>query len=318
MNQESLETLARAGVVWVQPGIESLSDEVLGLMGKGVSALLNLRVMRNCRELGMGVIWSILYGFPGEPAAVYEDMARLVPVIEHLHPPVSCGRIRLDRFSPNFERAAEMGFEGTVPAPAYGAIYNVPQDELHDLAYFFEGSSPSAASEDNLVSLRSAIAEWRSRWFSEAATPQLTLVRVGAGGLVQDTRSIATARLNYLQPAELALIDAMRDPCDHTSVFAKLSAEFAPQVLANALDRLVRQRFVIRYRGKNLSLIVDSDRSVFDVDDRADTPTGYLAKSATNRQTEGADLDRHVDRGKPLVHATYATPPVGEMLEDRP
>jgi ribosomal peptide maturation radical SAM protein 1 len=306
MDQESLETLARAGVVWVQPGIESLSDEVLRLMRKGVNALLNMRMMRNCRELGMGIIWSILYGFPGEPAEVYEEMAQFSPLIEHLQPPVSCVRIRLDRFSPNFERAAEMGFRGTAAAPAYGAIYNVPQPELQDLAYFFEGSAPDAASEDDLVSLRAAVAAWRARWFGESTPPQLTLVRVGAGGLVRDTRSIATAPMHYLEPAELALIDAMREPCDPASVLAKLSGDLAPRLLADALERIVQLHLVLMHRGKALSLVVDSSRTLFDADDRADAPTGYLRQrpSTPKLDSDEADWDRYVDRGGWLITET--------------
>ena len=87
-------------------------------MRKGVSALLNLRLLRNCRELGVGLVWSILYGFPGEPRDAYDAVAKMAPLLEHLQPPVGCGRIRLDRFSPNFERAAEIGFRNVTPMPA--------------------------------------------------------------------------------------------------------------------------------------------------------------------------------------------------------
>jgi magnesium-protoporphyrin IX monomethyl ester (oxidative) cyclase len=276
MDQDSLETLARAGVVWLQPGIENLSDEVLRLMRKGVSALLNMRMLRNCRELGIGIIWSMLYGFPGEPGAVYDEIAQLAPLLEHLQPPVSCVRIRLDRFSPNFEQAKELGFSDAGPVPAYGAIYNVPSAELSDLAYFYEGSAVNAASENDLAALRAAVTAWRSRWFDAPMPPQLTLVRIGDGGLIQDTRSIADEPLHYLQPLELAVLDAVREPCNPAAALAKLAGDFAAATLQAAFDRLVALHFVIVHGGKALSLVADSDRTVFDAAARADVPTGYV------------------------------------------
>ena len=178
IDEAQLGTLARAGTVWLQPGIESLSDQVLRLMGKGVSVLLNLRLLRNCRELGVGLVWSILYGFPGEQRDGYDSIARMIPLIEHLQPPVGCGRIRLDRFSPNFERAHQIGFRNVMPMPAYGAIYDVPDDELAELAYFFEGDAPEAAREEDLSALKMAAAAWRSHWFEEPTAPQLTMTPV--------------------------------------------------------------------------------------------------------------------------------------------
>ena len=106
LNEATTQMLADAGVVQVQPGIESLSDEVLTIMNKGVDALLNVRLLRNCRELGMTVIWSLLHGFPGEPHEVYGVIADMLPSLEHLQPPRETWGLRLDRFSPNFERAA--------------------------------------------------------------------------------------------------------------------------------------------------------------------------------------------------------------------
>jgi radical SAM superfamily enzyme YgiQ (UPF0313 family) len=65
LNFEQLKVLATAGVTWVQPGIESLSDHVLQLMDKGVSALQNIVFLRSCIELGVRAQWSILHGFSG-------------------------------------------------------------------------------------------------------------------------------------------------------------------------------------------------------------------------------------------------------------
>ena len=63
---DQLDDLENGGVYALQPGIESFSNEVLRLMGKGCTGLQNIQFLRNCEELGIIAIWNFLYGFPGE------------------------------------------------------------------------------------------------------------------------------------------------------------------------------------------------------------------------------------------------------------
>ncbi len=276
MNERDLTIMARAGVVWVQPGIESLSDEVLGIMRKGVTALLNIRMLRNCGELGMGVVWSILYGFPGEPADDYDRIADFLPLLSHLAPPVSCVRIRLDRFSPNYERAAEMGFSDLAPAPAYGAVHGLPADSLADLAYFFEGRAHSAASEADLVRLRAAVADWRAGWYAQETIPQLSAMEVQGGVLIKDTRVGAIEPLCYLTGAAAALLALARSPRALGQLAADLGATYAPDAVEDALIALHARGFILQIDDCILALPTDAAAALFDADDRSDHPTGFV------------------------------------------
>ena len=47
---DELELLKSRGMMAFQPGIESLSDELLRLMGKGVTALENIRFFKGFRQ----------------------------------------------------------------------------------------------------------------------------------------------------------------------------------------------------------------------------------------------------------------------------
>jgi hypothetical protein len=51
LSHQQLELLARAGVRWVQPGIESLHTEVLRLMDKGVAGWQNIQLLKWTAEL---------------------------------------------------------------------------------------------------------------------------------------------------------------------------------------------------------------------------------------------------------------------------
>src|SRR5262249_20771184 len=83
LRKEHVRLLRDAGVRDIQPGIESLSDGVLRLMRKGVSALQNIQLLKWCVELGVHPVWNVLWGFPGEDPAEYIRMARLVPLLTH-------------------------------------------------------------------------------------------------------------------------------------------------------------------------------------------------------------------------------------------
>jgi ribosomal peptide maturation radical SAM protein 1 len=137
LTRDALSSLKDANVLYVQPGIESLSSHVLRLMDKGVSSAHNVRMLRDAQDLGLNVTWNILYGFPGETEQDYRDMIDKFAALEHLQPPTGAWRIALERFSPYFENPSQ-GFMFRRPAKIYDYIYEVPRDELHDLVYLFD------------------------------------------------------------------------------------------------------------------------------------------------------------------------------------
>ena len=106
-------------------------------MRKGVSVLQNIQLMKWCKELGLKPYYNLIWGFPGEQADDYREMASLfVPLITHLEPPAGEGTIRIDRFSPNFEQGESLGFRNLSPHPAYQYVYPFSSEVLSNLAYF--------------------------------------------------------------------------------------------------------------------------------------------------------------------------------------
>ncbi|MES4887045.1 RiPP maturation radical SAM C-methyltransferase [Streptomyces sp. NPDC096012] len=158
MNRAQLSKLKEANVLFVQPGIESLSSHVLRLMDKGVSAAHNVRMLRDGQDLGLNVTWSILYGFPGETEGDYRRLLAKMPTLEHLEPPSGAWRIALERFSPYFEDPTQ-GFMFRRPSEIYDFIYQVPRDQLYDMVFFFDTSIQgiSGPIEDEM---KQACEEW--------------------------------------------------------------------------------------------------------------------------------------------------------------
>ncbi|MFN2528342.1 MAG: RiPP maturation radical SAM C-methyltransferase [Candidatus Baltobacteraceae bacterium] len=164
LKKSQLRALRAAGVKRLQPGIESLSTPVLSLMRKGVRAIQNVQLLKWCKQLDLGVSWNILWGFPGEMESEYAAMARLVPQITHLEPPLASGQLRLDRFSPNFEDTRAAGLSNVQPYAAYADVYGVSAKDCTGLAYYFTFEYADGRDvEAYTAPLADALADWRER-----------------------------------------------------------------------------------------------------------------------------------------------------------
>jgi magnesium-protoporphyrin IX monomethyl ester (oxidative) cyclase len=137
LKREQIEALMSAGVIWVQPGFESLHDEILKLIDKGTTAAVNVQTLKWSREKGMRLSWNILSGFPNEKDEWYAEMAEWVPSILHLQPPQGVIKFRYDRYSPYQLRSLDYGVK-LLPNRRYGFLYPLDADSLEKLAYFFE------------------------------------------------------------------------------------------------------------------------------------------------------------------------------------
>ena len=92
-------------------------------------------------------------------------MARLVPLLVHLMPPTSSGRIHLDRFSPNFKHAAGFGFTNVRPIRPYCSIFPFGDDVLSNLAYSFDYDYQDGRDVQSYVSMLLAVlAQWRCKY----------------------------------------------------------------------------------------------------------------------------------------------------------
>ncbi len=188
LSREQVALLAASGINRVQPGIESLSDDILRLMRKGTTALRNIQMLKWCREYGVGVDWNILYGFPGETDEHYRRMLDLLPAIRHLQPPGACGPIRLDRFSPYFQQAADFGLRNVRPVPAYEFLYPFGRRSTERIAYYFDFDYADAVDPRNASA---AVVQWAEAWRRDGEPGTLCASVEGERLILQDTRSVA-------------------------------------------------------------------------------------------------------------------------------
>jgi hypothetical protein len=249
--------LRDAGVIWLQPGIESLHSAVLELMDKGIQAWQNVLLLKACRELGVRLSWNFLWGFPGENDGWYEEQASWLPALEHLQPPSGVIRVRFDRFSPYHQRPGKYGL-ALAPAAAAAHVYPLPSRELLDLTYYFtDEGRPDAfsgaggeimAERPGVRAVAAVVQPWRMA-FWRGEPPALTVEDLGAELAVLDTRSCALERDFTLAGLDRAVYLATeaapaRDRVG-TIMAEKQGLAATADELAAAVGRLVERALVL-------------------------------------------------------------------------
>jgi ribosomal peptide maturation radical SAM protein 1 len=249
LTRPQLERLLEAGIDVINPGIESLSTEVLTLMDKGEKSVQNVWLLRACRELGVHPEWHLLWGFPGEDPAAYADQASLIPRLAHLPPPLACVEVELVRFSPMHKSPERFGLTNIRPHRAYAHAFG-DHPMLGDVAYHFEfdfpGPVPAAEYARPAID---AAAAWKAGARSIATRPRCEVVHIAERRLLLDTRRGSGPRLQRLTASEWELLERL----DRPTLEKTLPGDPATR---GALADLERRWLVLHRDGRWVRLVV--------------------------------------------------------------
>ncbi len=175
LSKERIELLAKSGFHELQLGIESFSSDVLRKMRKGVTAAQNVFSLVLCRQLGVRVLYNLLYGFPDDDLVEYERMAAQLPNLIHLHSPVTCVPVQITRFAPLHMNPAHFGIDEADPEPCYDLIFSREYLErtgfdLRDFCYYFDRPFENGSSLQRIYdNLDRMCARWRTAFAKGAA-----------------------------------------------------------------------------------------------------------------------------------------------------
>ncbi len=305
-----VQLLHDAGVRWIQPGIESLEDRVLQLMRKGTSALVNVQLLKWSCQFGIWVFWNFLIGIPGESAPWYRDLMGWLPLIAHLHPPISFIQIRGDRFSPYHEQAEDYGL-ALQPNRAYKYIYPLSDELLNDFAYYFEDWGPQSGRQlthvvgwkppihltEDHETLQDYIKVWQRQFWSNQR-PQLTIVEDSGEDLhITDTRSCRVQESWILEGIDTAVYRVCNQALTCREIQRALVTHYEIQCSLDEIESRIQvlsaARLVLRLNAKVLSLAVQSP--ITPLPDLKDHPAGYV-----NIHRYIHDMRSPLQAGRPL------------------
>jgi ribosomal peptide maturation radical SAM protein 1 len=238
--------LARAGVRWVQPGVESFSDHVLQLMRKGSTGAQNIQLLKWLQEAGVTPYYNILVGFPGETAADFEEMLELLPALFHLTPPVRnrSALVSVHRFAPFFNQPERWGIEAVRPAWYYRYLIPPGRAPAGDFAFFFDRKVPRNAPVHRYRErLDVLLGKWvasRIQLRASLGPGFISILKTRAG------RSREIANLSGLDAAVFLLCDRQTGPASIARELAATHPELTEPAIAGSLASLVRQRLLVQ------------------------------------------------------------------------
>lgn len=244
MKKWQIKDMKQAGVVHIQPGIESLSTPLLKLMKKGTTAIKHVQFLRWCKEAGIHLSYNLLAGFPDEEASWYLEMAELIPRLHHIQPPLhNLHFIEMHRFAPLFEQRERFGVDEHALRADYRFNFPLGTVDPMKIGYFFQFHSMSTVPESDYVNkVREAIDPWIKA--HEEKTQPIYEYFIGAGFLkITDTRK---GDGRYLHLGELHHDVALL--CDEVQSRAKLARDLSKRyprevkdgTLNRVIDELVR------------------------------------------------------------------------------
>jgi len=270
VSRAQVAALVDAGIMWVQPGIESLHSEVLRLMDKGIQGWQNVQLLKWARELGLRLSWSILWGFPGEKDDWYEDMAGWLPALAHLPPPAATPRVRYDRYSVYHEQASQQGLI-LFPIGTLSLVYPAGPGDLDALAYFFttepnsgplriiQTLSEAVTANPGIRAVTRAVRDWAAAHRS-GELPVLTMEDRAGVLEITDTRACArTSRqlLTGLSRAVLLACDSAPRPARLAEVVGRDGGITASQDEIDAVVRKLRDdRLVLSMDDRLVGLVL--------------------------------------------------------------
>lgn len=277
LKRSQVAQLAEAGARWLQPGIEALGDDMLRLLSKGASAMINLQLLKWARQYGIWLLWHVLNGAPGERDAWHAEVAGWLPLIAHLQPPglPAMTRVEFLRFSPFVEDAERYGLD-LVPAWSYAHTLGYPPELLAHQAYAFTDRRAQACDGPGATALNAALRAWYEGFTHypdgpvptmRPDAPTLHAVPDGDGWQVIDTRPCRVRDRHALGPRAVAVLTA----CDT----AKRLPALAPLADADTIEALCAAKLLLRLGDQLLSLVLDHAPQTYPAP--RDFPAGQLS-----------------------------------------
>jgi len=245
LNEEQVKILANSGARYIQIGIESLHDECLKLLNKGVTAIQNIAVLKFAMENGIRIYWNFLYDILGEKDYWYKELAKWLPLVYHLQPPGGVSKIFYSRFSDyhNYSKQYKLDL---VPFKEYFSIYPLNKKEMKEIAFYFEdknhtsGENISKNQGINIVKLM--ISEWEKlfkNYFNENRKTKLVVWEEEKQSFIIDTRPCATEENITLKGLEHYVYYECKKPRTKKSLLKSLQNKGFPNINISELNEVI-------------------------------------------------------------------------------
>ncbi|NVO09718.1 MAG: RiPP maturation radical SAM protein 1 [Bacteroidales bacterium] len=209
MSLNEMITLKKAGVEYMQIGIESFSNSQLIKLNKGTTVKDNIDILRYAKSLGIVIGWNMLTEIPNDTFSEWENIDKILPLITHLNPPIFFRPIEITRFSPYFNNLIEFGISNLKPLNVYYDIFP-EKANVYDLAWLYTGDYDCNSRQNIEIqeSIRSKVKSWIKLWEGSIENiPALEVHRYGKDKyILRDTRSLEkNNRISFINTKQVSV-----------------------------------------------------------------------------------------------------------------
>ncbi len=280
-SRTQLGRMRKGGLYSVQPGVESLSTNILKSMRKNTTGMRNVELIKWCTYYGINNMYNILMRFPGETEEDYRVQAALVPKLLHLQPPYGIVKARADRGSPMFTEPETQSITRLKPAACYDHIF--PKGfNLERVSYYFDHEMDNIVDEECYGDLLDHVARWQASW-TDAGHPTLRYRKALKSIVIEDRRRRKPKTYSYVDgPA--ALYEYCADARTPRDISANIGSGPGSETwIQEALDEFVSRDLMLFLDGRYLSLALPENP-----DFELVTPPRALSESGAGAQSNSA------------------------------
>jgi magnesium-protoporphyrin IX monomethyl ester (oxidative) cyclase len=279
LSEDQIRSLAKAGVKWIQIGIETLNPNIEKLLNKDNHVIDSISILKFCIENGITASWNLLYDIPGDKEEWYYEIDNLIPQIEHLFPPSSVVKLRFDRFSEYHKKANNYNLK-LKPRKSYFNIYPFSRNDMDNFAYFFENSSINKCFEKEVVKkIKRKVSTWRENFYNNKKTERSYLVfkEVEKSIYIYDYRKRREPKQYKLTGDTYLIYKACRSPTTINEISKSLKLNNTKHKVQHILDFIAKKGLILNFGDKYLSLATSCQLADFTEFD--DFPGGRLLAS---------------------------------------
>lgn len=255
LSKEQLKNLKKAGFVSLQPGIESLQDDLLKLMNKGNRAIKHIEFLKHARACGIRIYWNLLHSIPFEELSYYEQTNKLMPVLTHLQAPIRSAAVIFQKNSVYTQKFVEYGLL-LKPLPGYNYVGDFGGNFIELIAEYFLDYSGTLKSnpaiEKELDKISQNVINWRN-CFNDGTGDRLTMYFDNDSIKIFDLRSISKTPLHTLSGSSKEIFLAA-DTVINIKDLRKKFACLPEKDFWEIIDDLESKSLIVRINDEILSL----------------------------------------------------------------
>jgi len=249
LSRTQLGRMKRGGLFSVQPGVESLSTNILKLMKKFTTGMRNVELIKWCTYYQINNLYNILCRFPGETPEDYRLQSEVIRKIPHLQPPYAIVKARADRGSPMYTDPASQSISSLTPSKCYDYILPPGKFNLTRIAYYFDHQMGRTVKNDEYDEIFGLVHDWQGIWNAEER-PFMIYRKAWSTLTIVDGRGPETVTHTYTDGAA-ALYEYCADARTPRDIENRLGTE---RWVQNALRDFVSKDLILFLDGRYLSL----------------------------------------------------------------